>query len=29
MKAVQIVKPNELKLIDMEKPVITEKTMYL
>ena len=29
MKAVQIVKPNELKLIDMEKPVITEKDNVL
>ena len=29
MKAVQIVKPNELKLIDMEKPVITEKDKVL
>ena len=29
MKAVQIVKPNELKLIDIEKPVITEKDNVL
>lgn len=29
MKAVQIVKPNELRLIDIEKPVITEKDNVL
>ncbi len=29
MKAVQIVKPNELKIIDMEKPVIDEKNNVL
>lgn len=29
MKAVQIVKPNELKVIDMEKPVINEKDNVL
>lgn len=29
MKAVQIVKPNELKVIDMEKPVIDEKNNVL
>lgn len=29
MKAVQIVKPEELKVIDIEKPVIDEKTTSL
>lgn len=29
MKAIQIVKPGELKLIEMEKPVLTEKDNVL
>lgn len=29
MKAVQIVKPEDLRVIDIEKPVIDEKTMFL
>ena len=29
MKAVQVVKPNDLRIIDMEKPVIDEKNNVL
>ena len=29
MKGIQIVKPNELKMIEMEKPVITEQDNVL
>ena len=29
MKAVQIIQPNELKIIDVEKPVIDEKNNVL
>ena len=28
MKAVKIMKPNELQIIDMEKPAIDEKIMF-